>query len=87
MTKLASLSSLFLVSATLAALSGTTPAKADARGAFCLQNYGTVGSDYCYYYTLAQCRAAASGLSGSCIANPYSASPHSAFAFQRRGVR
>lgn len=75
MTRLASLSSVFLVSAFLAALPGATPAKADANAAFCLKHYKDGGAVIwaCDYYTLAQCQASSSGQGGSCVANPYSA--------------
>lgn len=72
MKHFASLSSAFYVTAILATFSGASPAKADANAAFCLQNYGTFGSE-CNYYSLAQCKSASSGAGGSCIANPLSA--------------
>ena len=61
MKKFASLSSAFVVTATLAIFSGTMPAKAGANAAFCLQTYGTGGASGCDYYTLAQCQSASRG--------------------------
>jgi hypothetical protein len=68
MQKLAGLGSAFVVAAALASFSGTMPAKADANAPFCLNPLGSIKSA-CDYYTLAQCRAAAVGIGGSCAAN------------------
>ena len=68
MQTLARLGSAFVVTAALANLSGTMPAKADANAPFCMQPQGTIKAA-CDYYTLEQCRAAAVGIGGSCTAN------------------
>lgn len=54
------------------------PAKADAP--FCSENYSRAGQGrVCAYYTYEQCRAATSGVGGSCSANawyqPYEPAP------------
>lgn len=79
MTILVRFSSVFLATATLAALSAATPAKAD-NAAFCIQAYGTSGLAGCNYYTLAQCQAAVRGTAGSCVINARSTNRPSAFA-------
>jgi hypothetical protein len=40
----------------------------------CLQVYGKVSYIECYYTSLPQCAASASGRSASCVINPYFAS-------------
>lgn len=47
------------------------PASADANAAVCAQTYGKSDGIACNYATHEQCRAAVSGLAGSCIDNPY----------------
>ena len=34
---------------------------------------GTVGANYCYYYTKEQCQAALSGTAGTCARDPFAA--------------
>jgi hypothetical protein len=51
---------------------GTPPSRADANAAVCAQTYGKSDGLACNYATYEQCRAAVSGLAGSCINNPYS---------------
>jgi Protein of unknown function (DUF3551) len=46
-------------------------AAADANAAVCAQTYGKSDGLACNYATYEQCRAAVSGLAGSCIDNPY----------------
>ncbi|HEX7884291.1 MAG TPA: DUF3551 domain-containing protein [Afipia sp.] len=57
--------------AALAVMFGSaTPAKADAP--FCSENYSRAGQGrVCAYYTYDQCRAATSGVGGSCSANAW----------------
>ena len=51
-------------------LGSTAPAKADAP--FCSENYSRTGMGrVCAYYTYDQCRAATSGVGGSCSANAW----------------
>jgi len=50
---------------------GTPPGRADANAAVCAQTYGKSDGLACNYATYQQCRAAVSGLAGSCIDNPY----------------
>jgi hypothetical protein len=50
---------------------GTSPGRADANAAVCAQTYGKSDGLACNYATYEQCRAAVSGLAGSCIDNPY----------------
>lgn len=50
---------------------GVTPGRADANAAVCAQTYGKSDGLACNYATFEQCRAAVSGLAGSCIDNPY----------------
>ncbi|MGL4264206.1 MAG: DUF3551 domain-containing protein [Afipia sp.] len=66
------------VAALAATLGAATPAKADAP--FCSENYSRTGMGrVCAYYTYDQCRAATSGVGGSCSANawyqPYEPAP------------
>jgi Protein of unknown function (DUF3551) len=53
---------------TLGALDATAPAS--AQGAWCAQ-YSGRGGENCGFYTLEQCRAAVSGVGGSCSPNPW----------------
>ena len=46
-------------------------AAADANAAVCAQTYGKSDGLACNYATYEQCRAAVSGIAGSCIDNPY----------------
>ena len=56
--------------AALAITLGSAPAKADAP--FCSENYSRAGQGrVCAYYTYDQCRAATSGVGGSCSANAW----------------
>jgi hypothetical protein len=51
-----------------------TPARAqtyDPSYPVCLQVYGQVSYTECYYVSLQQCAATASGRSASCLVNPY----------------
>jgi hypothetical protein len=73
MKQLAFLNSVFALTVGLMMFSSEVPAKADANAAFCLNAYGTSGLSGCNYYTLAQCRAAASGVAGQCVANSLTA--------------
>jgi Protein of unknown function (DUF3551) len=57
------------VSATLWALEAATPAR--AQGAWCAKYSGMDGGTNCGFYTLQQCRAAISGVGGSCSPNPW----------------
>jgi hypothetical protein len=50
---------------------GALPGHADANAAVCAQTYGKSDGLACNYATYEQCRAAVSGLAGSCIDNPY----------------
>lgn len=51
-------------------LGSTAPAKADAP--FCSENYSRAGQGrVCAYFTYEQCRAATSGVGGSCSANAW----------------
>ena len=50
---------------------GVPPGRADANAAVCAQTYGKSDGLACNYATYEQCRAAVSGLAGSCIDNPY----------------
>jgi hypothetical protein len=51
-------------------LGSAAPAKADAP--FCSENYSRTGQGrVCAYYTYDQCRAATSGVGGSCSANAW----------------
>jgi hypothetical protein len=62
--------------ATITALTAAAPAQAQTYGGnspFCLQSYGT-GGGYgidCSYSSMEQCQATASGLSATCLTNPY----------------
>jgi len=63
-----------LATAAIAALAVTVgsagPARADAP--FCSENYSRAGQGrVCAYYTYEQCRAATSGVGGSCSANAW----------------
>lgn len=52
-------------------MAGTVPSHADANAAVCAQTYGKSDGLACNYATFEQCRATISGISGSCISNPY----------------
>jgi hypothetical protein len=45
-------------------------AHAQAGQAYCAMQGGREGYENCGYFTMAQCRAAVSGVGGFCIANP-----------------
>jgi hypothetical protein len=64
----------------LGALDAVPPAA--AQGAWCAQYSGMDGGTNCGFYTLQQCRAAISGVGGTC-----SPSPYTAYKPQRRKVR
>lgn len=58
------------VAALAVTLGSAVPAKADAP--FCSENYSRTGQGrVCAYYTYDQCRAATSGVGGSCSANAW----------------
>ncbi len=68
-TTVASVSAI-AVAALALALGSAAPAKADAP--FCSENYSRTGQGrVCAYYTYDQCRAATSGVGGSCSANAW----------------
>ena len=50
---------------------GTMPARADANAAVCAQTFGKSDGISCDYKTFEQCRAFISGISGTCLTNPY----------------
>ena len=50
-------------------------AAADANAPVCAQTYGKSDGLACNYATYEQCRAAVSGIAGSCIDNPRAGSP------------
>ena len=50
---------------------GSTSGRADANAAVCAQTYGKSDGLSCNFATYEQCRASVSGISGSCIDNPY----------------
>jgi hypothetical protein len=54
---------------TLGALDAATPAR--AQGAWCAEYSGMDGGTNCGFYTLQQCRAAISGVGGTCSPNPW----------------
>jgi hypothetical protein len=58
----------------ISAVSAAGPARAqtyDPRFPVCLHVYGPATYYECYYTTLAQCAASASGRAAQCVLNPY----------------
>jgi Protein of unknown function (DUF3551) len=53
----------------LGTLGDATPAR--AQGAWCAEYSGMDGGTNCGFYTLQQCRAAISGVGGTCSPNPW----------------
>jgi hypothetical protein len=54
---------------TIGALDAATPVS--AQGAWCASYFGPSGGTNCGFYTYAQCRAAVSGVGGTCSPSPY----------------
>ena len=64
---------------------GTEPGRADANAPVCAQTYGKSDGIACNYANYEQCRAAVSGLAGSCIDNPYPRATPNPAAPRKRG--
>jgi hypothetical protein len=63
----------------ISAVSAAGPARAqtfDPRFPVCLHVYGPTTYYECYFTTLAQCAASASGRAAQCVLNPYVASAY-----------
>ena len=52
-------------------ITGATQSSADGNAAVCAQTYGKSDGLACNFVNYEQCRASVSGISGSCIDNPY----------------
>jgi len=67
------LTTAFAITVAATATLGTASARAAANAPYCATTYGMGGSagTACDFYTLAQCQAMVSGVSGSCSSNPY----------------
>lgn len=57
--------------AIVSALAATNVSRADANASVCAQRYGKGEGLECNFATYAQCSAYVSGISGTCVDNPY----------------
>lgn len=62
---------LALLSIAGAAVLGTSPASAERSYPYCLRVYGIVSYVECYYSTMEQCKATASGRAAECYRDPF----------------